>query len=116
MTTMIKFHIILFFLLTSCSQHKKDQQGSQNTVDIDTKVLKEKKEAENSTPKNKWSVESWSHSHVQKTKKKYNSEHPQVDVFTLQEKLKAKGYYRGPINGVVTDETRKALEKFMGRK
>ena len=36
-----------------------------------------------------------------------------VDVFALQQKLKAKGYYRGPIDGVVGSGTRSALQQFM---
>lgn len=36
-----------------------------------------------------------------------------VDVYSLQRKLKAKGYYKGPINGVVTPETRSALQRYM---
>jgi len=38
---------------------------------------------------------------------------PPVDVFALQSKLKAKGYYRGPIDGVVGKGTRAALQQFM---
>ena len=38
---------------------------------------------------------------------------PKVDVFALQRKLKAKGYYRGPIDGVVGSGTRSALQQFM---
>ena len=38
-----------------------------------------------------------------------------VDVFALQRKLKAKGYYRGPIDGVVGPGTRSALKQFMNR-
>jgi len=38
---------------------------------------------------------------------------PTVDVFALQQKLKAKGYYRGPIDGVVGSGTRSALQQFM---
>ncbi|WP_022950334.1 peptidoglycan-binding domain-containing protein [Leucothrix mucor] len=38
---------------------------------------------------------------------------PPVDVFALQTKLKAKGYYRGPIDGVVGSGTRAALQQFM---
>ncbi len=36
-----------------------------------------------------------------------------VNVHALQRKLKAKGFYRGPINGVVTPETRSALQRYM---
>jgi hypothetical protein len=36
-----------------------------------------------------------------------------VDVHALQRKLKAKGYYKGPINGVVGPETRSALQRYM---
>jgi hypothetical protein len=40
---------------------------------------------------------------------------PQVDVYALQRKLKAKGYYKGPIDGVVGPGTRDALQRFMKR-
>ena len=40
---------------------------------------------------------------------------PQVDVRALQMKLKAKGYYKGPIDGVVGPGTRSALQRFMKR-
>ena len=40
---------------------------------------------------------------------------PKVDVYALQRKLKAKGYYKGPIDGVVGPSTRGALKKFMNR-
>ena len=40
---------------------------------------------------------------------------PQVDVRALQTKLKAKGYYRGPIDGIVGPGTRSALKRFMNR-
>ncbi len=40
---------------------------------------------------------------------------PQVDVRALQMKLKAKGYYKGPIDGVVGSGTRSALKRFMNR-
>jgi peptidoglycan hydrolase-like protein with peptidoglycan-binding domain len=40
---------------------------------------------------------------------------PQVDVYALQRKLKAKGYYKGPIDGVVGPGTRDALQRFMQR-
>ncbi|MBE8232940.1 MAG: peptidoglycan-binding protein [Endozoicomonadaceae bacterium] len=36
-----------------------------------------------------------------------------VNVHALQRKLKAKGFYRGPINGVVTPDTRSALQRYM---
>ena len=38
---------------------------------------------------------------------------PPVDVHSLQRKLKAKGYYKGPIDGVVGTGTRSALQRFM---
>ena len=38
-----------------------------------------------------------------------------VDVRALQTKLKAKGYYRGPIDGIVGPGTRSALKRFMNR-
>jgi len=40
---------------------------------------------------------------------------PQVDVYALQRKLKAKGYYKGPIDGIVGPGTRSALQRFMKR-
>lgn len=40
---------------------------------------------------------------------------PRVDVFALQRKLKAKGYYKGPIDGVVGNGTRGALQRFQNR-
>ncbi len=40
---------------------------------------------------------------------------PQVDVRALQTKLKAKGFYRGPIDGIVGSGTRSALKRFMNR-
>jgi hypothetical protein len=36
-----------------------------------------------------------------------------VDVHALQRKLKAKGYYKGPIDGIVGSGTRGALQRFM---
>ncbi|MEE9310244.1 MAG: peptidoglycan-binding domain-containing protein [Cocleimonas sp.] len=39
----------------------------------------------------------------------------QVDIYALQRKLKAKGYYKGPIDGVVGSGTRSALKRFMQR-
>ena len=39
-----------------------------------------------------------------------------VDVHALQRKLKAKGYYKGPINGVITPQTRSALQRFMQKR
>ena len=38
-----------------------------------------------------------------------------VDVHALQRKLKLKGYYKGPIDGVVGPGTRSALKQFMQR-
>lgn len=38
---------------------------------------------------------------------------PPVDVHALQRKLKAKGYYKGPIDGIVGTGTRSALQRFM---
>ncbi|MCF6190523.1 MAG: peptidoglycan-binding protein [Cocleimonas sp.] len=45
----------------------------------------------------------------------HKAQPPQVDVFALQRKLKAKGYYKGPIDGVVGAGTRSALKRFMQR-
>ncbi|MCK5810404.1 MAG: peptidoglycan-binding protein [Cocleimonas sp.] len=36
-----------------------------------------------------------------------------VNVYALQRKLKAKGYYKGPIDGIVGSGTRGALQRFM---
>ena len=38
---------------------------------------------------------------------------PAVDVFALQSKLKASGYYAGPIDNVVSASTQEALKRFM---
>lgn len=38
-----------------------------------------------------------------------------VDVRALQAKLKAKGYYKGDIDGVINEDTRDALKKFQNR-
>jgi hypothetical protein len=35
-----------------------------------------------------------------------------INVHALQRKLKAKGYYRGPINGVINPATRSALKRY----
>jgi hypothetical protein len=40
---------------------------------------------------------------------------PRIDVQALQRKLKSKGYYKGPIDGVVGDGTRDALQRFQNR-
>jgi len=40
---------------------------------------------------------------------------PAVDVSALQRKLKAKGYYKGAIDGVINDGTRDALKKYQNR-
>jgi len=45
----------------------------------------------------------------------HKAQPPQVDVYALQRKLKAKGYYKGPIDGVVGAGTRAALKRFMQR-
>lgn len=46
---------------------------------------------------------------------RYGGAKPAVDVSKLQAKLKAKGYYKGPINGVIDADTRAALEKFKNK-
>ena len=38
-----------------------------------------------------------------------------VDVYALQRKLKASGYYQGPAIEIVSDKTREALKRFMGK-
>ncbi len=62
------------------------------------------------------------HRHQYSCQKSYNrpaaaprAQQPKVDVYALQRKLKAKGYYKGPIDGVVGPGTRGALKKFMNR-
>ncbi|HHL19466.1 MAG TPA: peptidoglycan-binding protein [Thiothrix sp.] len=40
---------------------------------------------------------------------------PAVDVSALQRKLKAKGYYKGAIDGVINNDTRDALKKYQNR-
>lgn len=40
---------------------------------------------------------------------------PAIDVYALQKKLAGKGYYKGPIDGVVGPATRSALQRFMKR-
>ncbi len=39
-----------------------------------------------------------------------------VDIQALQAKLKAKGYYKGPINGVINSGTRSALQRYQQRR
>ena len=56
-----------------------------------------------------------SHSYSCKRPAKRMQQKPQVDVRALQMKLKAKGYYKGPIDGVVGPGTRSALQRFMKR-
>lgn len=41
---------------------------------------------------------------------------PSVNVEALQRKLKAKGYYKGPIDGVVGGATRDALKSFQNNR
>ena len=53
--------------------------------------------------------------HVQQQPRQVRRAQPQVDVRALQTKLKAKGFYRGPIDGIVGPGTRSALKRFMNR-
>ncbi len=55
------------------------------------------------------------HSHKYGCRPMAKAKAPQVDVRALQAKLKAKGYYKGPIDGVVGPATRSALQRFMQR-
>lgn len=55
------------------------------------------------------------HSHHYGCKGGARSSGGKVDVYALQRKLKAKGYYKGPIDGVVGSGTRSALKRFMNR-
>lgn len=45
----------------------------------------------------------------------YGTKAAGVDVTKLQTKLKAKGLYKGPIDGVINEDTRDALKKFQSR-
>ena len=38
---------------------------------------------------------------------------PPIDVYALQRKLKAMGYYKGSIDGIVDKDVRSALQQFM---
>jgi peptidoglycan hydrolase-like protein with peptidoglycan-binding domain len=40
---------------------------------------------------------------------------PQIDVAELQRRLKAKGYYKGPIDGNLSSETKNALSAYQGK-
>ena len=55
------------------------------------------------------------HSHKYGCRPMAEPQKPEVDVHALQQKLKAKGYYKGPIDGVVGPATRGALQRFMQR-
>ena len=39
-----------------------------------------------------------------------------INIHNLQRKLKAKGYYKGPINGVINPQTRSALKRYQQRR
>ena len=39
-----------------------------------------------------------------------------INVHALQRKLKAKGYYKGPINGVINTQTRSALQRYQQKR
>jgi hypothetical protein len=39
-----------------------------------------------------------------------------INIHALQRKLKAKGYYKGPINGVINTQTRSALKRYQQRR
>ncbi|MGK0269923.1 MAG: hypothetical protein ACI88H_000556 [Cocleimonas sp.] len=56
-----------------------------------------------------------SHSHNYSCQGQAMAAKPQVDVRALQMKLQAKGYYKGPIDGIVGPGTRSALQRFMKR-
>ncbi len=55
------------------------------------------------------------HRHTYSCSRPTMEKKPTVDVRALQLKLKAKGYYKGPIDGVVGPSTRSALQRFMQR-
>lgn len=67
------------------------------------------------THTHKYGARNHSHKYACRGTRKYVARQPknQVNVHALQRKLKAKGYYRGPINGVVTPDTRAALQRYM---
>lgn len=116
--------------------------GSQQQVEAAAPVVAEPIMAPKPAPAPKPvmapKVNRWTHSHpavprctksVRHTHKYNNARHthryscqgmpkaaaPTVDVRALQMKLKAKGYYKGPIDGVVGPGTRSALQRFMKR-
>ncbi len=39
-----------------------------------------------------------------------------INIHALQRKLKAKGYYKGPITGVINADTREALQRYQQRR
>ncbi len=39
-----------------------------------------------------------------------------INIHALQRKLKAKGYYKGPINGVINTQTRSALKRYQQKR
>lgn len=45
-----------------------------------------------------------------------NNNGSSINVQALQRKLKAKGYYKGPINGVINSGTRAALQRYQQRR
>ncbi len=47
---------------------------------------------------------------------KYSCGGSSINIHALQRKLKAKGLYKGPINGVINSQTRSALKRYQQRR
>ncbi len=56
------------------------------------------------------------HNHKYSCQGKAKSGGNSINVQALQRKLKAKGYYKGPINGVINTGTRAALQRYQQRR
>jgi hypothetical protein len=114
------------------------QMGSQQQVEAPAPVVVEEVVVVEPVTPAPAPVDRWAHTHpavpnctnsVTHSHKYSNARHthhygcnrpamkkqPTVDVRALQQKLKAKGYYKGPIDGVVGPSTRSALQRFMQR-
>ncbi|MEE9303537.1 MAG: peptidoglycan-binding domain-containing protein [Thiotrichaceae bacterium] len=58
------------------------------------------------------------HTHKSKNSRhnhKYSCSGSSINIHALQRKLKAKGYYKGPIDGVINSQTRSALKRYQKR-
>lgn len=129
-------NLLIATILTSCSHNETSTIAlkKQNPVKMDNKIA---------TKASNLNKEYWRHRHFYKfkectedfkhihkyTEKKHKhylsdgcqwgidikkkNKVQQVDIRSLQKKLKEKGYYRGSINGVVNLKTQKALQKYL---